>query len=80
MVATQPCSSCSEETAIGSVFYSDRRSIDLANGARTWLCVLCDGRIRAARRGVALTDEEIKNLVANGTMAGIAWSRGVGPG
>jgi hypothetical protein len=78
MMATQPCSSCSEETAIGSVFYSDRRVVDLANGERAWLCVLCEGRIKAARRGAPLTDEEVRNLVANGTMAGIAWSRGVG--
>jgi hypothetical protein len=76
----EPCSSCSEETGIGSVFYSDRRAIDLASGERTWLCVLCDGRIRAARRGVPLTDDEVRSLVMNGTMAGIAWSRGSAPG
>lgn len=29
---TEPCASCGEETAVGSVFFSDRHAVELADG------------------------------------------------
>ncbi|HET9520186.1 MAG TPA: hypothetical protein VFO73_03985 [Candidatus Limnocylindrales bacterium] len=72
-MAIEPCARCAEETSVGSVFYSDRREIDLPDGKRAWLCVLCDGLIRASRRGTPMTDDEVRRLVETGSMAGLAW-------
>lgn len=72
---SEPCISCGEETAIGSVFFSDRHTVDHADGSRTYLCTLCDGRIRARRKGKRLTDDEVRSLVENGSIAMIAWDR-----
>ncbi len=63
--ASQPCAMCGEETAAGSVFFSDRRTIDAGDGVRTYLCSLCAERIAARHRGRRLSDEEIRSLVNN---------------
>jgi hypothetical protein len=54
---------CGEETAVGSVFYSDRRSIDQADGSRTYLCSLCEARLAEGQRKGRLTEAEIRRLV-----------------
>jgi hypothetical protein len=64
--AKEQCLGCGEETALGSVFYSDRTTIEQANGERAYLCSLCDSRIRSSRRGRPMTDEEARQLVTNG--------------
>jgi hypothetical protein len=74
--ANEPCLACREETAVGSVFYSDRHAIAHTDGRRSYLCTLCDARIRSSKRGRRLTDEEVRNIVENGSMAAIAWSGG----
>jgi hypothetical protein len=43
----EPCLSCGEETAVGSVFYSDRNAAQLPDGTRGYLCSACVRRIRA---------------------------------
>jgi hypothetical protein len=43
----EPCLSCGEETAVGSVFYSDRNAAQLPDGTRGYLCSACVQRIRA---------------------------------
>lgn len=62
-VPAEACVSCREETAVGSVFFSDRHVVDLADGRPAYLCSLCDSRIRATRRGKRLTDAEVRDTV-----------------
>lgn len=42
----EPCLVCGEETAAGSVFFSDRREAQLQDGTRGFLCSLCVRRLR----------------------------------
>jgi hypothetical protein len=74
--ATEPCLGCSEPTATGSVFYSDRQATRDANGVTVYLCSLCDARLRSSRRGKHLTDEEVRNAVENGSAAAYLWGDG----
>lgn len=73
-MSSQPCVSCGEETAAGSVFYSDRHTLEVSGNTR-YLCALCDARIRASRKGQPMTDEEVQSFVENGSMAMLAWAR-----
>ncbi len=76
----EPCAGCGEETAAGSVFYSDRHVIPIEGGASSFLCTLCGARVRSSRRGKPMTDAEVREFVKNGSMAGIAWGGGpIGP-
>jgi hypothetical protein len=75
--ASEPCLGCGEETAVGSAFWSDRRVVDQPGGARIHLCTLCLGRVAERHRRTRLTDEQIRNLVENGSIAAISWSRGL---
>jgi len=70
---SEPCLNCGEETAVGSVFFSERSTIDLGDGRLAFLCSLCDSGIRASRKGEPLTDEEVRNLVKNGTAVALGW-------
>jgi hypothetical protein len=47
----EPCLACGEETAVGSVFFSDRHVVDGADGTRAYLCSTCVARIRSAGHG-----------------------------
>jgi hypothetical protein len=73
--AAQPCAVCGEETAVGSVFFSDRHTIEHTDGRRTWLCTLCNSRIRSSRRRRPLTDDEVRTLVESGSLLNQAWWR-----
>ena len=75
-MAKEPCAGCGEETAAGSVFYSDRHVIPMDAGASSYLCTLCDARVRSSRSGKPLTDDEVRQFVKNGSMAGLAWGGG----
>ena len=75
VASREPCLACGEETAAGSVFYSDRRTIERRNESPTYLCVLCDARLRATRRGRQLTDDEVHTLVQSGSLLDLAWKR-----
>ena len=44
----EPCVSCGEETAIGSLFYFDRHTVENPDGTRAYLCSACIARIRSA--------------------------------
>jgi hypothetical protein len=48
----EPCLSCGEETAVGSVFYSDRNPAQLPDGTRGYLCSACVQRIRSRGHAV----------------------------
>ena len=72
----EPCLSCGEETAAGSVFYSDRRVIDREDGSRTYLCSLCAERLAASRHQKRLSDDEIRRLTNNWSAAVNAFTGG----
>lgn len=67
--SSAPCAGCGESTAAGTPFYSDRRT--LSDGS--YLCVLCNSQLAEARGRHALTDEEVRQLIQNGTAAAIVW-------
>ena len=71
-VVEQPCVSCGEETAVGSIFFSDRRTIHLADDGHAFLCTLCDQRLAASRKGHRLTDDQTRRLIVGGSLAMIA--------
>jgi hypothetical protein len=50
----EPCLSCGEETAIGSIFFSDRHENEGPDG-RVYLCSECVARIRMAGHSEDLT-------------------------
>jgi hypothetical protein len=64
-----PCAVCGEETAIGSAFYSDRHTIQHADGRRTYLCTLCHERVRSFWPGKRLTDDDLREIDSNGVLA-----------
>lgn len=76
--AEEPCVGCGEETAVGSSFFSDRRSITRSDGARVFLCSDCQARAHRARKGGALTDEDLRTIADNGTMIGVGFLGGGG--
>jgi hypothetical protein len=70
--ASEACAGCGEDTAVGSVFYSDRRAIELKPGSPAFLCTLCDQRIESSRHGTRLTDEELHTALERGSIAMMA--------
>jgi hypothetical protein len=72
----EPCATCGEETASGSIFYSDRHTIAHSDGTRSFLCELCNTRIRSSHLGGRMTDDEVRSYVENGSNAGIVWGNG----
>jgi hypothetical protein len=52
----EPCISCGEETAVGSIFFSDRHTVDGPDGTRTYLCSECIARIHSAGHREGLSD------------------------
>ena len=71
----QPCSGCGKPTAAGKRRFADRRTIDHADGSRSYVCSGCELSISAGRRQEQLSDEELRQLIENGSTAGIAWSK-----
>jgi hypothetical protein len=64
----EPCEVCGEETAVGSVFYSDRRVTEDADGHRGYICTLCDQRISASRPVKRLNEDESRHLLMPHTL------------
>jgi hypothetical protein len=71
-VVRDACAGCGEETATGSVFYSDRRRIKMQDGSLSFICTLCDQRVAASRRGKPMTDEELRQSIETGSLAMIS--------
>jgi hypothetical protein len=68
----EPCVGCGEETAVGSVFFSDRHVVEDPNGTRAYLCSVCIARIRAAGHHEALTSmSDLSNLYAIGLVSSL---------
>ena len=74
--AVEPCVSCGEETAIGSVFFSDRRSVARPGGTPLFLCSECQARAHQARKGKPLTDAEVIAVTERGKVAGVPYFGG----
>lgn len=74
--AREPCVGCGEETAVGSIFFSDWHTIEQSDGTRTYLCTLCDARLRSSRKSKRQTDEEVRDIVENCSMGAISWAGG----
>ena len=74
----EPCLSCGQETAPGSVFYSDRRDIKRDDGARVFLCSDCQSAAHRARQGKPLTDQDLRTIANNGMMIGAGFLGGSG--
>ena len=64
----EPCTSCGEETAVGSVFFSDRLKIQ-----RLFLCGPCYARIRASQKRARWTEEDVAAFTRNASAAAITW-------
>ncbi len=69
----EPCASCGEETAVGSVFFSDRMAIPRQGQTDAFLCGLCEARIRASNKPTRMTDEDVAAFIRNGCAAAITW-------
>lgn len=67
------CEVCGDETAAGSVLFSDRRVIAHRDGARTYVCASCEARILAGKRGTRLSDDELQRAINVAALAGQAW-------
>ena len=55
-----PCAVCSEDTAVGSVFFTARFG-------------LCEARIRASGKPLQLTAKEVASLTRNASAMAITW-------
>ena len=63
----EPCVSCGEETAIGSVFFSDRREASTPDGTRYFVCSECLKRVSHGEHYVDLDDPDLyRSLTALG--------------
>ena len=71
----EPCASCGEETASGSIFYSGRHTITHADDTRAFCASLQRPDPLVPPRG-GMTDDEVRSYVENGSNAGITWGNG----
>ena len=55
----EPCGACGEETAIGSIFFSDRYEGTSPAGQRFFVCSECRKRVRAEAGGVDMNDPDV---------------------
>jgi hypothetical protein len=78
--AEEPCMSCGQETAAGTVFFSDRREINIPDGARVFLCSECQAKAHLARKGEPLSDEDLRTIAKNGGVIGAGFLGGHGGG
>jgi len=76
MDVDQPCAGCGKPTAAGRRRFADRRTIDHADGNRSYICGACDTRLSASGRAGQLSDEELRQFIENGSMTGVFWSGG----
>jgi hypothetical protein len=74
----EACMGCGQETAIGSVFFSDRREVHVADGTRVFLCSECQSKAHLARKGKPLTDDDLRTIAGNGSMIGVGFLGGGG--
>jgi hypothetical protein len=68
---SEPCAVCGEDTAVGSVFFTDR--VKIHEGPDVFVCALCEARIRASGKPVQLTAKEVASLTRSASAIGIVW-------
>jgi hypothetical protein len=73
----EPCLSCGDETATGSVLYPGRHDLKLGDGGRGYLCDECYAKARAAKGGESTDADLAKN---GGAMAAGFYPSGGRPG
>ena len=61
------------ETAVGSVFFSDRLAIPRPGLPDVYLCALCDAQIRASHKPAQMTAEDVASFTRNASAASITW-------
>ncbi len=71
----EPCARCGEETAIGSIFFSDRMEIPGDGQPDMFLCSQCYATIRSSRKTAQMTDAEFDTFVRNASAVDVAWMR-----
>ena len=71
--AHEPCASCGEETAVGSVFFTDRMTLPRQGHPDAFLCGLCNARIRASYKKPQLTAEELDAFTRNASALNLTW-------
>ena len=76
--ADEPCMGCGQETAAGSIFFSDRREVDVADAKRVFLCSECQSKAHMARKGQPLTDDDLRTMARNGVMTASGFFGGGG--
>jgi DNA-directed RNA polymerase subunit RPC12/RpoP len=59
----EPCLRCGEETAIGSVFFSDRREAELPDGTRGYLCSECVRELRRHHGDAFSASQQVEGSV-----------------
>jgi len=70
-IGRETCVGCGESTAVGTLLFSDRRTLSDA----TRLCAICNSKAAAHYGRQRLTDEQVRQLIDNWSMAGITWGR-----
>ena len=72
-MAKQPesCVSCGEDTAAGSLFYSDRRVLDAESSSPRYLCSLCAEAVAHGRKNVQMTEKEHRALHEGASAFGV---------
>lgn len=78
--AVEPCFGCGEETAIGSVFFSDRRAIARSDGSSAYLCSECQVKAHHARKGAPLSEADLRTIADTAKATGSAYFGGPGAG
>ncbi len=69
----EPCASCGEETAVGSVFFSDRMQVPRHGRPDAFLCGLCEAHICASHKPARMTGEDAAAFTRNASAAAITW-------
>jgi hypothetical protein len=67
----EPCVSCGQDTAAGSLFYSDRRVLDPDGPARRYLCSSCAQAVAHGRKHISMTDKERHALEQGASAFGV---------
>ena len=69
----EPCATCGEETAVGSVFFSDRLKVPGHGGPDAFLCGLCVAQVHSAHKPQRMTDRDLAAFTRNASAAAINW-------
>ena len=82
VVHRQPCVNCGRSTAAGTPYFAGRRVIppdsDDTAAETSFLCEECEEQIHVAASEARLTDEQIRQKIESGEIAGFTY-RGAGP-